>query len=295
MSKIYFTDDEIQERPNSRYPTDDIHKIHYHFRPARPANFCITKDIETGEVNVSAGTIGPLTWEPYTMCLHINIKGSPHTYNNLQVGSKCVIALPGNDIVKETWITALPLPRGVNELEVAGMHTYPSNMIDVPSIEECPVNFECVVEYKYDYYTHSIIFVRVLGASIEEKVLSMEREDVVHWYPTYEIDDIENDFGGSIERLGVMGEIYSCPAYPLAPKVGWYQPFHVWMNDLCEGGYIDTNEADVINKLLNEYNGIVTMMGNQRRKELKGFFTELSRLIVNEKWIEVKDLVRNIK
>ena len=296
MKKVYFSHDELQERPNSRYSTQDPHKIHYHFRPARPANFCVTKDIETGEINVSAGTIGPLTFTPYTICLHIRkgASGSPHTYGNLKIGSQCVVSLPGNDIIKETWITALPFPRGVNEAEVAGMHTFPSKYIDIPSIVECPVNFECVVEYKIDYYTHGIFFVRVLGASIDEKVLSMDREDVVHWFPTYEVDDITNEFGGSVERLGVMGELYDCPRYPVGTKEGWYQPFDVWMKDLSEGNYIGMGEADFIVKLFKEYNSIVSNKGNMRREYLNTFFTKISKLIVNEKWMEVKELLENI-
>ncbi len=284
MPKVYFTHDEIQERPNSRYPTPDKTTIHYHFRPARPANFCVTRDVVTREVNVSAGTIGPLTWKPYTMCLHISIHGSPHTYNNLREGGDCVVALPGRDIVDETWFTALPLPRGVNELEVAGLHACPSKFIDVPGIEECPVNFECRVEFKKDYYTHGIVFVRVIGASIEEKVLAMSREEVVHWYPTYEVDDMSNEFGGSIERLGVMGELYACPTFPLAPKKGWYQSFATWIRELCDERYLDEPARDAILAWEKEYNGLFDKIDDARRNELKARITRVCRLIITKKW-----------
>jgi flavin reductase (DIM6/NTAB) family NADH-FMN oxidoreductase RutF len=247
----------------------------------------VTRDALTREVNVSAGTIGPLTWKPYTMCLHISIKGSPHTYANLREGGDCVVALPGRDMVDETWFTALPLPRGVSELEVAGLHPCPSKLVDVPGIEECPVNFECRVELKKDYYTHAIVFVRVLGASIEEKALSMSREEVVHWYPTYEVDDMTNEFGGSIERLGVMGELTPCPAFPLAPKEGWYQSFSTWIRELAEERYIDDDAGGAILAWEREYNGLFESSGDARRNELKALITRACRLIVTRQWEEL--------
>ena len=56
------------------------------------------------------------------MCLHISLKSSKHTYDNLVANKECVISFPGKDIVDETWFTALPLPRGVEEDEAAGLH-----------------------------------------------------------------------------------------------------------------------------------------------------------------------------
>jgi flavin reductase (DIM6/NTAB) family NADH-FMN oxidoreductase RutF len=291
MSKIYFTHDQIQERPNTRYFTPDRHQIHYHFRPARPADLCITRDKELGVLNVSAGTIGPLTWNPYTMCLHINIKSSPHTYRNLEVGAHCVVALPGRDIADETWYTALPFLRGINEMEVAGLHECPSKWIDVPGVMECPVNFECIVEFKKDYYTHGIVFVRVLGASIDEKVLSMTREDVVRWYPTYEIDDTANEFGGSIERLGVMGDIFECPTFPIGGKGGWYSDFRPWMKELEAEGYIGAEELNTILTLTERYNALLPDINSEAFKPLHKFFTELSKLLVRANWPAISALV----
>jgi flavin reductase (DIM6/NTAB) family NADH-FMN oxidoreductase RutF len=294
--KVFFTHDQIHERPNKRFDAPDPFQIHYHFRPARPANFCVTRDKRTGALNVSAGTIGPLTWKPYTMCLHISIKGSPHTYNNLEMGSECVIALPGRNIIKETWVTALPILAGISELDVAGLHESPSNIVKTPGIAECPVNFECVVEFKQDYYTHGIIFVRVLGASIDENILSMSREEVVRYYPTYEVDDKANKFGGSIERLGVMGEIFECPTFPSAPKAGWYQSFDIWMKDLAEEQYLRQEEFDHIVNLRKEYDNLYETgdLSQQRYLQLKEYFTKLPTYIINDRWDAVHNLIKSI-
>jgi len=285
MAKVFFSHDEILERPNKRFPDEkDPFRVHYHFRPARPADLCVTLDPDTGEVNISAGTMGPLTWNPYTFCLHISIHGSPHTYRNLVVGGDCVVGLPGRDIVKETWFTALPLPRGISEAEVAGLHTFASKFVPTPGIVECPVNFECKVEFKKDYHTHGIFFLRVVGASIDEKVLSLDREAVISWYPTYEVDDAPNKFGGSIERLGIMGGILPCPTFPLAPKAGWYQSFERWMRDLAEEKYLDAGEAGILVGWQKEFDGLFGAKDSPRRGELKELITRACRLIVTEDW-----------
>ena len=290
MGKVFFTHDQIQERPNSRYDAPDPFQIHYHFRPARPADLCVTRDLATGEVNVSAGTLGPLTWHPYTMCLHINRNGSPHTYKNLYVGGHCVVALPGRDIVNETWFTALQLPRGISELEVAGLHESPSSLIDVPGIAECPVNFECLVEFKQDYYSHAIVFVRVLGASIDERVLTMSRQEVVSWYPTYEVDDVCNEFGGSVERLGVMGDLMECPRFPLATKSCWSGGFADWMEQLAEEKYISPEAKNRIVGLLPRYAQLLDEAPDSAEyKALKACITRICKSIVARDWRAVED------
>ena len=295
MGKIFFTHDQILERPNKRFEAPDPFQIHYHFRPARPANLCVTRDKETGLLNLSAGTIGPLTWVPYTMCLHINIKSSPHTYKNLEVGGHCVIALPGKDIVKQTWYTALPLLRGIDDFAVAGLTESPSQWIDIPGVKECPVNFECLVEFKHDYHTHGIVFVRVIGASIDEKVLGMSRQEVVSWYPIYEVDDVANKFGGSVERLGVMGELLECPGFPVGGKNCWCDDFQTWMKNLQSENYINADELETINRLIGKYNEALADTTTEAYKRLRRFFTQLPIHIIKEDWAAVKELTADAK
>ena len=124
MSKVFYTHDEITGRP--RLEGKDPSHVHFHFRPARPANFCVTLDPDTQEVNVMAGTIGPLTWNPYTMCMHIDRHNSVDTYRNLQRTEECVVALPGKDIIPQTWMCELHVPRGINELEVSRLTPFQS-------------------------------------------------------------------------------------------------------------------------------------------------------------------------
>lgn len=286
MSKLFFSHAEfIDEHP--QLPGKDHSHVHFHFRPARPANFCITLDPDTGEVNCMAGTIGPLTWRPYTMCLHIDRENSVDSYRNLQRTDECVIALPGKDIVAQTWMTQLHVPRGINELEVARLTPFESKWVRPPSIKECKVNFECKIEFFKDYYSHAIVFVRVIGASIDEEILDWSREQVVSLYPTYEVDDISNpdvDGRSSVERLGVMGEIYECPRFPVGPKRGWGGTFETWLTDLKEEAYISLAEYNQIIQLSKEWQQLFFDSYSIRREEVKKQITEISTMLAWEEW-----------
>ena len=291
MGKIFYTHDEIVGRP--RLEGKDPSHVHFHFRPARPANFCVTLDPDTQEVNAMSGTIGPLTWNPYTMCLHI-AKGSVDSYRNLQRTDECVIALPGKDIVDETWMCELPVPRGINELEIARLTPFPSKFVKPPSIMECKVNFECKVEFFKDYYTHGIVFVRVVGASIDQEILEWSREDVVHLYPTYEVDDVKNSYNGAIERLGVMGEIYECPTFPVGPKSGWGGNFKKWMKDLKDEEFISPDEHDRIVSITDKYNMLFFDSFSRKREEVQKQLTDICRMIAWQEWEDLHAYVAEL-
>jgi hypothetical protein len=153
------------------------------------------------------------------------------------------------------------------------------------------VNFECAVEFKQDYYSHAIVFCRVLGASIIEDALSMTREEVVDWYPTYEVDDVCNEFGGSVERLGVMGDLLECPRFPRATKSCWSGKFDLWMKQLAEEKYITDSARDAINGLLPRYYELLESdPKSDEYLRLKAFYTQISKHIIALDWPAVEAL-----
>lgn len=293
MGKIFYTHDEIIGRPH--LAGKDRSLVHFHFRPARPANFCVTLDPDTQEVNVMAGTIGPLTWNPYTMCLHIDRRNSVDSYRNLQRTDECVVALPGKDIIPQTWMCELHVPRGINELEVAKLTAFPSKFVTPPSIMECRVNFECKVEFFKDYYSHGIVFVRVIGASIDEEVLNWNREEIVSLYPTYEVDDISNRYGGAIERLGVMGDIFECPTFPVGPKSGWGGTFQSWMQELRDESFISADEYEKIMSLAKKHQQLFFDSYSKEREEVKRQLTEICRMLAWQEWQELHAYLSDIE
>jgi flavin reductase (DIM6/NTAB) family NADH-FMN oxidoreductase RutF len=303
--KTFYTHDEIKQRWPEIVPgIEEPSHRHFHFRPARPANILVTRDPETNELNVSAGTIGPLTWDPYTIVVHCARSSLDSVHNIQNVGAPCVIALPGTDIITETWITALSVPRGVNEAVVAHLTLVPSRLIDVPSIAECPVNFECRIEWYREQHSHYIAGVRVLGASIDDRAAAMSQEEAMRWYPTWEVDDVENAWGGDVERLGILGEFLSTPA--VRPQRGWGAPAIAWLADLHAAGELDEAAYATAERWLAEWedlaplrsarwqveeNKIEAQEASERREALQARITRLFEFVAWEEYDALRALL----
>lgn len=239
MSKIFITLPVMRSSP-SVAGVIDRRQVHFHFRPVRPADIVVSLDPVSGETNLAAGTYGIVSRNPLTIGLHIH-RDSYDSMRNISeqgAGNELVIALPGRDIVHQTWITSLPIPRGINEGEVGRLHFFASQRVAPPSIVECPVNLETVVEDVWQYGIHHIVFCRVLGASVAEDILDKPREELMRIYPTHECDDIDNPWQGAVERLSLLGELLPCPQYPCGPREGSPGAFGNWWAQLAEDGLI---------------------------------------------------------
>jgi flavin reductase (DIM6/NTAB) family NADH-FMN oxidoreductase RutF len=282
MGRLFYAVDELLSRPLLPGVNDRM-LLHYHFRPARPANLLVTRHPDSGELNLASGTYGPLTDRPYAICLHLH--SSPHSACNLSaLGAECVVALPGKDLIRETWIPALPLPRGIFEADTAELTLLPSQVVGVPGIAECPVNLECRVEFLRDLYGKAVaVFLRVVGASIDEETLARDRLGVVTHYPTYEVDDATNIWGGSIERLGVNGELLECPSFPASAKRGFNTDMTVWLADLRAEGYLNEAEFARLSAWVQEFSAA----SGARRSRLRDLIT---RALALAAWEERNDL-----
>ncbi len=280
MGRIFYASNELLK--GAAYPGVTA-LIQFHFIPARPANLVITRDPESGELNLAAGTFGPLTDRPYTIGLHLHM--SPHTTRNLgEVGAECVVALPDRNLVRETWIPALPFPRGISEIDIAELTTLPSTTVAVPGIAECPVNLECRVELLRQLYARvTAVFLRVVGASIEESMLARDRLSIISQYPTYEVDDAINAWGGSIERLGVNGELFETPGFPACAKRGSNAAADQWLADLSAEGYLSESESARLFGWLREF----AESSNEAREALRERITHAMRLAAWERWDEL--------
>ena len=239
MAKLFVTTQYMRSSPTVR-GVIDRRQVHFHFRPVRPADIVVSLDPVSDEVNLAAGTYGVAAWNPLTIGIHIH-KFSYDSQRNVSaapIGTELVIALPGRDIIRQTWITSMPIPRGINEGELGRLTLTPSRLVKPPSIAECPVNLETVIERIDLYGIHHIVLCRVLGATIGKEVVNMDRLAMLRRYPTHECDDVDNAWQGAVERLSLLGELLPCPTFPCGPRRGLNGTFEEWLDNLGEAGYL---------------------------------------------------------
>jgi flavin reductase (DIM6/NTAB) family NADH-FMN oxidoreductase RutF len=281
--RLVFSAEELLERP--RVQGIDRTAFYFHFRPARPADIVVTRDPDTGEIDFTPQTFGPLTDHPLTLCLHTNRSASPHSTRNLgRVGTEAVVALPGPDLVRQTWICAVPMPRGICEGEAAGLTLLPSCVVSVPGIAECPVNLECRVEFVRQQYSHNAVFLKVVGASVDEELLRMDRLDIIRRGPTYEVDDATNKWGGAVERLGTNHELLECPGFPVGPKAGPEAGAAAWIQDLQEAGHLSQAECDQILAWLTALEELPAAPSHEACQTLEQRLTKVFELAAWEEW-----------
>ena len=293
--KVYFE----YSRSMSIYGMDEPEALHFHITPPRPAHITVTVDPDMGSVNAMPGSFGPCSWQPLTFHLHFNNKLTSHTYYNLKATKECVLALPGRDLVRETWIVNLPTPRGINELEVADLTPIPSRYVKPPGIKECPVNLECVVEMTYEVYMTGLAVVRVVGGSVDEELTRMSSKDrisVMRRYPLYGVDTAPGDFieTGFPERFGLMGEIINCPTFPLGIGYGpgGSTGFVQWMSALEDRKYITKDELSKIVRLFRKWEHhperIAFTAENAKKQKIRKDLTTILNLICREDWEELR-------
>jgi len=89
------------------------------------------------------------------------------TAKNILETKEFVVNVPSEEIVKETFVTAISFPHDVNELEKAGLTAIPSEKVKPPRIKECKAHFECILKW----HREDIFVGRVVAASADDDVL----------------------------------------------------------------------------------------------------------------------------
>lgn len=101
------------------------------------------------------------------------------TIKNVRETREFVVSVPSKKLIEEVWIcgdkyAGNPIPRGVNELEVANLKTVPSLKVKPPRILDCYGHIECKVKWAKDVGNHYLILGEIVAATFTEKYFSDE-------------------------------------------------------------------------------------------------------------------------
>lgn len=290
MSRIYFSEKEMESLYNHG---EVMFETGYTLRPPWPQAFLVSADptLEENNITVRTTTFNPLSWDPYTMSVSIPAVDDK-VVSGMRQGGECVLGLPARDMLRQLTICAQRLPRGVSEVQVARLKLAKSQRVEIPSLDDCPVNFECQIAHVERYYTNFVYFLRFLGASIKPDLLFLSRQEIVAIYPTNLIDEIVDDKGVVRQRVGLIKELFLCPTFPVGPKLGWYSNFKGWMKDLAEENYLKPDEYQKAIDWFESWKIVFPHPDSAERSRLKNNFTEFCRLLSNEMWEELHQFMR---
>jgi flavin reductase (DIM6/NTAB) family NADH-FMN oxidoreductase RutF len=141
----------------------------------------ITTVDEEGRVN-AAPVATCLRNNHVPTCFEFTMDTRRHTAQNVLATKQFVVNVVPFDrnILERVQVTAMSFPKGVNELDIAGLTAIPSGVVRAPRIGECRSHFECELEWTKQWFeTRLTIVGRVVAASVDRDCID-EKGYILH-------------------------------------------------------------------------------------------------------------------
>jgi len=294
VAKRFYSETELDALCAEEGP---MQPLAYTLRSPMPQVLLVTADPRLGEggLAVRTTTMTPVSWNPYTKAISIPLDDIKVVRALRQPDARCVLALPSRKLLRQLTICSNKLPLGISEAAVARFKLHKSLFVDVPSIEDCPVNFECVVAHLEEYHGHLVAFLRVVGASIDDAMLFLERAEIVAIYPTNYADEVVREDGSVRTRVSLLSDLFLRPTFPVAHKRGWYGTFEVWMKDLYDEEYLNLDEYNRAIAWHARWQEVFADLDAPDRARLRADLTNLIRLIAHQRWEELHAFLAGVQ
>ena len=175
----------------------------------RPIAWVVSQD-KAGKVNAAPFSFfNAMGSNPPTVAIGLladPVRGFKDTAKNVLETGEFVINLVPERLVEAMNITAVDAPNGMNELELAGLETLPSEFIKPPRIADSPVAFECVsLNSVVTGPQQTIVIGRVLAVHIHDQyVLDAENG----YLDTKGFDLVARSFGSEYVRTKDTFNLY---------------------------------------------------------------------------------------
>ncbi len=198
-----------------------------------------------------------------------------HAVDNLEAIPECVISYAGRGLFNESWIAALPIPRGISEIDVAGMTPLKSRKVRPCGVLECAVNMEARVVSSHDLPGSDwvLYLCRVVGVTVRSEFVKRDKElldedgdfgelGMFAIDPLFEVSVKKGDRGSAAHSDKRALRMYCCRLDPKTverhpDEIGcideWIGSFDSWMMDEQRKGRITEKERQEIMRLNGDF------------------------------------------
>ncbi len=273
--KHYFYDLTSDERKEN-LPYDYGEGFNFRFMQTPLVAYYVTTKDEYGNINVapiSLGTYLQGNYFAFSMIHSENAKQGEFpkdTTKNLDLNGECVISYCPKGQLLEMRIACCPLPKGIDEGDVAGYTYYPSAYVSVPCLEQLPINMEAKVVYSKVHGIVKIYILKILATHVEKELDELDKktptrpgmlliEPLIEMYLSneYKNNSLEKIDTEKCFRLQMATLNADSPVMSEHPNVGtrrmWIGNFTIWMQDELDLGRINRVEYDEILKLYSKW------------------------------------------
>ena len=244
---------------------------HRWVQPPQISYFVTTVD-KYGNTNVTPVTMGTSFGPPYYYVFSLSNlfvpdwdgeykQGMKQGVMNLKEVPECVISYYGYELLRESWLVGMPVPKGISELEVAGLTPLPSKKVRPAGIVECPINMEAKVISSQKVGSRWMLYTcEIVGVSVNAEYVKRDKElyDEMGVLAIDPLFEVKTGKGKTQETEGLrlyynrmdFSKIERCPE-DIGCYDHWIGSFEQWMEDETRRGRITEKEkAEIL--LLNE-------------------------------------------
>jgi flavin reductase (DIM6/NTAB) family NADH-FMN oxidoreductase RutF len=101
-----------------------------------------------------------------------------HTLANTRETGDFVLNLVPEGLLDKLWVCSKAFPKGVSEIEKAGLTERKSRKVRSPSIEECVGWIECTLEFEKEAGDHILVVGRVVHAECRDEFADKDKFDI---------------------------------------------------------------------------------------------------------------------
>jgi Conserved protein/domain typically associated with flavoprotein oxygenases, DIM6/NTAB family len=289
-----------------KYQLTDGHLNGAHHRfiqPPQVAYFVSTVD-QFGNVNITPTTMGTAIGHNFFSFTLSNLfeenwdqrkynyrDGIKQGYCNLEETPECVISYYGHNLLRESWIAGMPIPKGISEIDVMGLTALPSEQVKPAGIAECPINLEAKVLHKNYLGKRWVNYIcEVVGVTVHKELDERNRREPYAGYGVMLIDPILEIFigkGGTPETDNIRlvydrldwDKIERCPE-EIGCKEEWIGTFKQWMHDEQARGNVTQEDVERLFTLESKWAANRDPIANA---DVKKELTQLIKKVVSKK------------
>ncbi len=145
----------------------------YRLIAPRPIVLITTVD-KRGRINAAPMSwVTPVESDPPIIIFSTSYESD--TFRNVSDTEEFVLNLVPEKIKKQMYACSKSFPRGVNELEKAGLNWEPSEKVKPPRIVECPVNLECKLDWIHKGPEYVVVAGKVVAAHAQKGAVKEKR------------------------------------------------------------------------------------------------------------------------
>lgn len=254
---------------------------HRWIQPPVVCYFVNTVDVygNTNCTPVSMGTAFEAAPPNMRWCYSFAVANNRHAKKNLDATGECVISYYPYSLLRESGIAGLPIPEGINEMEVAGLTPLPSHKVSPCGIQESISNLEAKVIDSIIISGTTLYIVEIVGVSVQSHMV--EEDKAAPYEPGLARGDLlyEVSIKGNPPRLNYTRmryeEVLATPD-DIGSDEFWIGTFEHWIMSEERRGKINADERQRIFDLNNKWqvkrdpqtNGLVKDELTRRLKEL---------------------------